>query len=163
MAFINDKLVTVGRIYWVYLVGISPVERRLKRIYRAIISTLVESAAVYSACILVFLLWSQYASQSAYWAIMPTLMIVQVGLSGRCCHPRGHDSKHDSVILDTVISQRRDQDHDIESGMHVEERGLPELSMDLGHSNHERKGEEVTSMDEKRSSSSPSISGQQRQ
>ncbi|KAG2004741.1 hypothetical protein CC2G_003265 [Coprinopsis cinerea AmutBmut pab1-1] len=164
----------VGRIYWVYLVGISPVERRLKRIYRAIISTLVESAAVYSACILVFLLWSQYASQSAYWvlpltmmtrlvAIMPTLMIVQVGLSGRCCHPRGHDSKHDSVILDTVISQRRDQDHDIESGMHVEERGLPELSMDLGHSNHERKGEEVTSMDEKRSSSSPSISGQQRQ
>ncbi|KAH6909950.1 hypothetical protein BKA70DRAFT_180811 [Coprinopsis sp. MPI-PUGE-AT-0042] len=130
-----------GRIYWVSVVAYPPVERRVKRIYRAIISTLVESAAIYSSCILVFLLWSKFAEASAYWvvpqtmmtrlvAIMPTLMIVQTGFSHRayrCCCPNNHDSKNhnESVILDTVISGVRDLHHsphrgDLEMGVDVD-------------------------------------------
>ncbi|KAH6874245.1 hypothetical protein BKA70DRAFT_1449589 [Coprinopsis sp. MPI-PUGE-AT-0042] len=153
---------STGRIYWVSVVAYPPVERRVKRIYRAIISTLVESAAIYSSCILVFLLWSKFAEASAYWVVpqtmmtrlvyllrrsiilftgyMPTLMIVQTGFSHRayrCCCPNNHDSKNhnESVILDTVISGVRDLHHS-------PHRGDLEMGVDVDRHNREGRGDQ---------------------
>lgn len=138
-----------GRIYWVSVVAHPPVERGVKRIYRAIISTLVESAAIYSSCILIFLLWVQFAETTAYWvvpstmmtrlvAIMPTLMIVQIGISHRAyrCCPNHHEN--DSVILDTVISGvHRDLHHspahrDLEFGVDVDRHHKEVAEINLG-------------------------------
>ncbi|TFK23333.1 hypothetical protein FA15DRAFT_670611 [Coprinopsis marcescibilis] len=128
---ISVTAAAAGRIYYVSIVAIPPNERRLHKICRAIISTLVESAALYSSCILMFLLWVKYDEASAYWvipltmmtrlvAIMPTLMIVQLGLSHRA-HTHNHDGRtnskpdSDDVVLDTVMS-RMQRDESLEYG-----------------------------------------------
>ncbi|TEB30941.1 hypothetical protein FA13DRAFT_1733360 [Coprinellus micaceus] len=117
---------SVGRIYWVTVLASTQVGRGTKKIYRTIISAFVESAAVYTLCILVYLIWTKVRPDdvrsvimlgviSRISAIMPTLMIVQVAFSresGPFNRPQrdaetGIDGNRleNSVVLDTVISR----------------------------------------------------------
>lgn len=112
---------TAGRIFWVSRIA-RPILRpgHIQR-YNTIISILVESAVVYSTCIFIYLVFSKYSS-SLYKlifasivmrivAIMPTLMIVRVGL-GKGLDDEGRDdvdarerqAQPTSVVFDSIVS-----------------------------------------------------------
>ncbi|KAF5339849.1 hypothetical protein D9611_009164 [Ephemerocybe angulata] len=114
---------SVGRIYWVTVFASPQIERGMKKVYRTIMSAFVESAAVYTASILAYLVWSRKQPMGSSMvmlsvvqrlvAIMPTLMIVQVAFSHQAGpftrdveNGRGGEAPvTDSVILDTIITR----------------------------------------------------------
>jgi len=114
--------ITVGRIFWVSHIARPVLGRRKLRYFHYIIAILLESSAIYSACLLCFLILRRSGHQSVIVAIgfrvvaiMPTLLIVQVGLladrfadSSDCEGPR---TSSESVVLDTVVTTNYESQH----------------------------------------------------
>ncbi|PPQ84430.1 hypothetical protein CVT25_011257 [Psilocybe cyanescens] len=116
--------VTVGRIFWVSRVASSFTGPGQLQSYSTAMTILVESSLIYSTCILIYIL---FPSESPYRlvmviicmrlvAIMPTLLIVQVGL-GRVIREADvtntmseFEGNSPSVILDTLITSMQGGD-----------------------------------------------------
>lgn len=117
--------ITVGRILWVSHIARPVLGRRKLRYFHFIIAILIESSVVYSACLLSFLILGHLGHQTVIpeaigirvVAIMPTLLIVQVGLladrfagdSSDCERPIRTSSE--SVVLDTVVTANYESQH----------------------------------------------------
>ncbi|PPQ69510.1 hypothetical protein CVT24_001464 [Panaeolus cyanescens] len=109
---------TVGRILWVSKMAGSQIEARQVQGFRMAAAIIIESSAVYSAVILVYILfppipWKilSVAILMRTVAIMPALLIVQVGMNRGNVSNRPHLTTTDSdfhhrtsVVLDTVLT-----------------------------------------------------------
>jgi len=124
--------ITIGRILWVAHVAKAHLGRRNLRHFHFIIATLVETSVVYSACLLSFLVLipqpthpGQMITQAIgirVVAIMPTLLIVQVGLVADRTAGGANDSSCGtrSIVLDTVvITTHENRDTSGLIGMHA--------------------------------------------
>ncbi|TFK37114.1 hypothetical protein BDQ12DRAFT_685818 [Crucibulum laeve] len=156
---ISMTLVTAGRIYWVARKGRSIIGQRSMRIYNTAIAILIETGALYSCCILIYLLFPKNSPWKIVSvtvvmrtvSIMPTLMIVQAALTRRTSayttqrtsvNPGDGPGHPTSIVLDTIntacIANIEDNSHELdEDGGNLEEGHLEHkprqlVTLDLG-------------------------------
>lgn len=121
--------IAAGRIFWVSRIAV--LEHRSLRHYRIIIAVLLESSAVYSSVVLCYILFPDSVYQFVVMtigmrivAIMPTLLIVQVGLDRIVGDSDTSDCEQPaaSIVLDTVLTTGHEQ---TDSSWLDEERDSP--------------------------------------